>query len=315
MRSKWLFHPITVFIFSLIALGLSLFLYIHWYLKVNNTLLEFVNRYNIDQNQIFKLDTWIIILSLSILVGIILVGILIIFIYYQKVIVLYRQQQNFINGFTHELKTPIASIKLYLDTFLKHSFPREKQLEYFKYMLIDADRLSNNVNRILNLSKIEDGDYKNDFEALEITSITREIVSKNKHLYESGEVNLNFNSEGFYISLNYTLYEILLTNLITNSFTHNNSDKPIVNITIFKTKNDVILKIVDNGIGIEKSEQKKVFRKFYQVGNVSKGNGLGLYLVSQMAKIHKAKVKVCSDGIDKGCTFEVVFPDKKVTYK
>ncbi|MGD9082645.1 MAG: sensor histidine kinase, partial [Desulfobacterales bacterium] len=113
-RTKWFFHPIFIFIFSIVALATSLILYIYWYMEVSAGLKEVAGKFNLDHGQLLESETWVVILILSILVGIILVGIFIIFVYNQKTIQLYRLQHNFINNFTHELKTPVTSLKLYL---------------------------------------------------------------------------------------------------------------------------------------------------------------------------------------------------------
>ena len=140
-QSKWFLHPILIFIFSIAAVALSLFLYIYWYVEVSTGLKNVIQKANLDPDQVLASQTWLVILVLSILVGLILLGIFIIFVYHQKTLQLYRLQRNFINNFTHELKTPVTSLKLYLETFHKYEFSREDQLKYINYMLQDADRL------------------------------------------------------------------------------------------------------------------------------------------------------------------------------
>ncbi|PID39648.1 MAG: two-component sensor histidine kinase, partial [Proteobacteria bacterium] len=144
---KWLFHPILVFVFSVTALVASLFLYIYWYIGVSSGLRSAMQRFNLEQDQVFTADTWVVILVLSLLIGIILLGIFIIFVFSQKTLQLYRMQNNFINNFTHELKTPVTSLQLYLQTFSKHELPRPDQVKYIQYMLADVNRLTENINR------------------------------------------------------------------------------------------------------------------------------------------------------------------------
>ena len=151
---KWFFHPIFVFVFSVLALASSLVLYIYWYVRISSGLQVLAHHYHLDPGQFLEARTWVVVLVLSILVGIILAGTLIIFIYNQKMVRLNRLQHEFINNFTHELKTPVTSLKLYLETLLKHPLPREEQCKYYGYMLQDAERLSDNISRILNLAKI-----------------------------------------------------------------------------------------------------------------------------------------------------------------
>ena len=158
---KWLIHPIMIFIFSIITVAMSLILYIYWYVEISSGLKAVIQKANLDPDQVLAPQTWVVILILSILVGIILMGLFIIFVYHQKTLQLYRLQHNFINNFTHELKTPVTSLKLYLETFRKYKLSRGDQLKYLCYMIQDADRLSNNINRILNLAKIESKGVKN----------------------------------------------------------------------------------------------------------------------------------------------------------
>ena len=159
MRKTVFFHPVTIFISSLIALGVSLYLYIDSYLRVNETLKTFIQKSGLPKEQFRSPETWIMILTLSVLVSLIIIGMVVIFTYYQKVIQLYRMQQSFINGFTHELKTPIASLRIFIDTFKKHELTREKQLDYLDLMGRDTERLQSNVMQILNMAKIEDRSF------------------------------------------------------------------------------------------------------------------------------------------------------------
>ena len=177
-QSRWYLHPIFIFILSTVALAVSLFLYIYWYMEVNTVLSDMLQRFDLDRRQVLESRTWIVILVLSLLVGIILIGILIIFVYQQKIYQLYRLQQNFINNFTHELKTPVTSLRLYLDTALKYQLYNEDQIKYIRYMTQDVSRLSNTINRILNIAKIESRSYGGEFLTLNIvTEIERFLLN------------------------------------------------------------------------------------------------------------------------------------------
>ena len=191
IKSRWFYHPLFIFIFSLIALGSSLIIYIRSYLRVNAALEDVVIKYNLNSSNMMDTETWVLILTLSLLVAVILAGLLIIYIYYQKMIQLYRLQQNFINGFTHELKTPIASLQLFLETFTRHELPRVDQLKYLEYMKRDTLRLSENVNRILNLGRLEDRNFKADFIEQDLVILIEQFLENTPHLFEEGKVTFH----------------------------------------------------------------------------------------------------------------------------
>ena len=147
-KSPWFFHPVTILAISigLVAMFLSLSLY--WFLRVTTDLENFIIKFNIEAGRFLISRTWLVVLVLSGLVAITSAGIFIIFLYLLKTIQLYRLQHNFINNFTHELKTPVTSLKLYLETFLKYDLSREDQHKYIRYMIQDVGRLSDNISPV-----------------------------------------------------------------------------------------------------------------------------------------------------------------------
>ena len=315
-RAKWFYHPIFIFIFSILALATSLFLYIYWYMKVSTGLEAIVQKFNLDPQQVLKSETWLVILVLSILVGIILMGIFTIFVYNQKTLQLYRLQHNFINNFTHELKTPVTSLKLYLETFLKHDISKEDQVRYIHYMLQDVGRLSDNINRILNLARIETKTYGGEFVLSDLVDITERFCDNNQHLFRNCDIRIHVpTGRSFLYPVNVPLFEMLLINLLTNAIKYNRSERPKVEITFERQKRHLYVRFADNGIGIEKNEIKKIFKKFYQVGrsdNMSaKGSGLGLHLVQNIARIHKGKVVARSREKFRGSVFTLILPFRK----
>lgn len=312
-RHKWLPHPTVLFLFSVAALGLTLFLCIYWYIEVKNGLEEFIGRLNFDPFLIFQSRTWIVIIIFTLIGGVILAGIFISFVYYQKVLHLYNYQQNFINNFTHELKTPVTSLKLYLETFLKHDLSKEDQRKYLRYMLSDVSRLSGNINSILNLAKLESDEYEGEFEFQDPVAFINHFLTANSHLFQSCHIAIiNDLKKSIRLPLDSYLFDMLLMNILTNAMKYNQSEKCQVTIKITSRLNKLMISFKDNGIGIDKNELKKIFRKFYQTSatssNGSEGSGLGLYLVNIIAKIHNGDISVKSPGPGKGSEFIVTLP-------
>ncbi|MCJ7772544.1 MAG: HAMP domain-containing histidine kinase [Desulfobacterales bacterium] len=312
-HSRWFFHPIFSCVLSIIALGISLFLYIYWYVEVSSGLQLIVEKFNLQPDQEREPQTWVVILVLSILVSLILLGILNIFIYYQKTLHLYRLQNNFINNFTHELKTPVTSMRLYLETFLKHTLPRKDQLKYIHYMIQDINGLSENINRILNLARIESKSYKREFEPLDLVDVVRQFVDHNSHLFKTAQINISNPADTIYPYLvNRPLFEMLLMNLIINSIKYNSSDTAKIDISFKSRKQKLKIELKDNGIGFKRRKRKQIFKKFYQIGQSddmsAKGTGLGLHVAQNIARIHKGKVVADSKGIGNGSTFKIILP-------
>ncbi len=278
---------------------------------MNDALIVFVKKYRIDPNQFQESQTWITILLLSLLVAATLFGVALIFIYYQKLIKLYRFQQNFINGFTHELKTPIASLRLYLDTFKKYDLARGEQLKYINYMIQDTNRLTLNVNQILQIAKLEDKTFKPTLYKVDIYTFIEDFFKKNPHYFEEITIELSKEDEltrGEYIEVEPDLFEMVIMNIVTNAIIYTKNTKPKLVIIFQKSKNMFLIKFIDNGIGIEEHELKKVFHKMYQIGKRIKGSGLGLYLSTNLMRIHNGKLSAESDGEGKGATITVALP-------
>jgi signal transduction histidine kinase len=312
-QSKWFFHPILIFIASIAAVSLSLFLYIYWYVEVSSGLKRVIERADIDPDQVLTPQAWMVIMVLSILVGIILIGIFIIFVYNQKTFQLYRLQRNFIGNFTHELKTPVTSLKLYLETFQKYELPREDQLRYIGYMVQDADRLTNTINRILDLAKIESKTYEGKLVREDLVQTVERFYKKNRHLFDGCDIHLhNPSGRSFLYPIRPALFEILLMNLFTNAIKYNESAAPRLDITFEPIGRRLHIRFEDNGVGLPRSEFRKIFKKFYQIGRSddmsAKGSGLGLYLVESIARFHKGKIIAESKGAGKGSAFSLILP-------
>lgn len=313
IKSRWFYHPLFIFIFSLLALGSSLVIYIRSYLRVHAALEEVVQKYHLNTQSLLDTETWVLILILSLLVAVILTGLLIIYIYYQKMIQLYRLQQNFINGFTHELKTPIASLKLFLETFSRHDLPRDEQLKYLEYMKRDTLRLSDNVNRILNLGRLEDRNFKADFVRQDLVALIENFLEDTPHLFEEGKVTFQTHIKEAWMPIDTTLFEMLMMNLITNALIYNKSKEKLVEIELSTEEKNVIIDFRDNGIGLDRSQVKKIFKKFYQVGKSTKGSGLGLYIVHNIARLHKGEIQAISRGPGAGSVFRLTLKNQNGT--
>jgi signal transduction histidine kinase len=184
-------------------------------------------------------------------------------------------------------------------------------------MTQDVARLSNTIDRILNIAKIESRSYGGEILTLNIVTEIERFLLNHSDQFRNSRIHLQPHSGKLYnYRLNPSLFEMLMMNLLTNAVKYNTSDIPEIDISIEHRSNKLFLNFADNGIGLEKSEIRKIFRKFYQVGKsddmTAKGSGLGLYLVDTIVRIHKGKIIAKSPGIGKGSVFTVILPYKAV---
>ena len=161
----------------------SYFLYLRWYIKIIGNIDDLALKFGVDQKLAADPYSLFMIISTAILLVGIIGGLIIIFTYYQKTIQLYRLQENFINNFTHELKTPLASIRLYLETFQRYDVTKEEQEKFIDYMLKDSRRLDNYVNQILQVGNLEakETNYKKD--VLGFKQFIKDFLEHNNHIF------------------------------------------------------------------------------------------------------------------------------------
>jgi signal transduction histidine kinase len=272
-----------------------------------------MERFNLEQDQVLAADTWVVILVLSILLGIILLGIFIIFVFSQKTLQLVRMQNNFISNFTHELKTPVTSLQLYLQTFSMHRLSREDQLKYIGYMLADVRRLTENINRMLDLAKLESKSYMGEFVVCDLVRTVTGFLEENAHLFKDCRIDVRHpGNKAVYQRINRQLFEMLLMNILNNAIKYSSARTPRIRIDIEQKRRKTQVRFTDNGIGFDRKEVNKIFRKFYQIGRsenmTAKGSGLGLHLVQNIARLHKGRVLAESPGRGKGSTFTLILP-------
>ncbi|MGD8242933.1 MAG: HAMP domain-containing sensor histidine kinase [Desulfobacterales bacterium] len=299
------------------ALVLSLFLFIYWYIEISSGLQALTRRLNLDAEQVLAPETWVVILVLSILVGIILMGIFTIFVYNQKTWQLYRLQRQFINNFTHELKTPVTSLQLFLETFKKYDLPRRDQEKYINYMLADIGRLADNISRILNLARLESKSYQAEFQPVDLVAAIERCHSEHAGLFEGCRIVVHEPPAGKLVyPIDLPLFEMLVMNLLVNAIKYNDADQPQVDIHFMLRQRHLRIDFIDNGIGIDRRESRKIFKRFYQAGhpgeNPLRGSGLGLNLVQHIARLHQGGVEASSRGDARGSVFSVVLPAKRL---
>jgi len=218
------------------------------------------------------------------------------------------QQQNFMMAITHELKTPIAVAKLNLETLQKHKLEEGKQQKLIAATLQEANRLNTLTNNILISSQLEGGDYKLLKEELDLSSLAANCISEFRHRFPDRELIDHIEAD-VDINGDTMLLQIMINNLLDNAIKYAIPSSAI-DCTLQKSGKSIFLKVADEGPGIADEEKKKIFDRFYRIGNEqvrrTKGTGLGLYLCKKIAADHHAGISV-TNNYPAGSIFTVHF--------
>ena len=219
-----------------------------------------------------------------------------------------RQQQNFMMAITHELKTPIAVTKLNLETLQKRKLEESQQQRLLQNTIQEANRLNALCNNILLYSQIEEGGYKIIKEQINLSALINECINEYQTRFPQRQYTAAI-EPGLEIQGDLLLIQMAINNLIDNATKYTAKHLPIT-ILLFGGDAGITFQIKDDGKGIANEEKKKVFDKFYRVGNTAtkeaKGTGLGLYLTKKIVEQHKANIFV-ADNMPVGSIFTINF--------
>ena len=229
---------------------------------------------------------------------------------FRKEMVLARQQKNFLLSVTHEFKSPLSSIKLYLQTLLKHDLDKTKKENFINSAILDTDRLNNLVENALLANVIDHKGYSFHYEEVNMPAFVRLIVQRFQSAPASKNKIETSLQEGIVFNADMAAFSLMLNNLLENASKYSPQDS-IIHIKLQKIDNRIKLTIADEGSGIHDSEKRKVFQKFYRIGKEetrnTKGTGLGLYIVKYIVEHHHGKITI-HDNSPRGCVFEISFP-------
>ncbi len=217
-----------------------------------------------------------------------------------------QQQRNFLLSITHELKSPIASIRLILETLLKRDLPKAQSDRLLNNALSEDERLNNLVENLLLSAKLESA-YEPYFEEIDLPGLVSDLLAK--CAARCPNVKLSFQNPKDFPLLRADKSGItsLVNNLLENAVKYG-GDKPRVDVKLSSHRKTAILEVADQGICIPDDEKRRIFEKFYRVGSEetrqTKGTGLGLFIADQIVKAHKGRIQVLNNS-PKGSIFRV----------
>ena len=310
LKTSWLYHPVTIFLFIQILSILLMVVWIRWYFENHTQLRTLAQRL---QTQVEADSTgWLPLLEGALLLALILAGATLIFIYWNKQERLNKMQRAFVSNVTHELKSPVASIQLALETMALREMSEDKKREYIAMMLDDAERLSTLIDRILGAARIEKRRDRYQLEAVSMRHFLEEVLEEDRHLYEKDGRTIVFDQErDARVAIDRSAMRVVLSNLLENAASYSPRDSAI-HIRLHRDLRSCRIDVVDSGRGIQGKDLKNVFKMFWRGSEDRtshvRGTGLGLYIVRNIVKDHRGKVWASSQGIGRGATFSVRLP-------
>ena len=215
------------------------------------------------------------------------------------------RQSNFLLSITHELKTPIASSKLLLQTLLKRELIDEKRNELILKTLNENERLENLIDNILNASRVENNAIQAVKTEINLAELSIKVIKRLQVSFLQNQILTNTIVRGDAFML-----ETIIENLIENSVKYAGADSEIT-LYSFQNEKEFVVGVKDQGPGIPLSERENIFTKFYRIGNEetrsAKGSGLGLFIVAEFARLNGGSVQH-KENSPKGSVFEVTLP-------
>jgi len=267
-------------------------------------------------NVTWAVTTWktrLLMVSGALIFGLITAGVVLNTIFLVREIRRNEQHDAFINAVTHELKTPIASLRLYLETLQKRPVEEDRRQEFYGIMLDDTERLLQTVEQVLRAGQTAPP-KKADRERVNLPELVGECVelARVRHHLEPEAVAFQTPNPQAEILGAPEELKAAVTNLLDNAIKYSGND---VHIAVFCEKPDaknVFVRVKDEGIGISRDELKRIFGRFYRIpGGIArrvKGTGLGLFIVRSVARRHGGRAYAESQGLGLGSTFTLRFP-------
>ena len=222
------------------------------------------------------------------------------------------QQRNFLLSITHELRSPLASIKISMQTLSKRKLEAEQTEKLIANSLTDLDRLEALVDNILFAAKIERNEHGFVNDEIDISEITIHAVQQFSQNKKSITIRPMVRPNVYFYT-DAIGFTSVVNNLLENAIKYSEPQTEIV-VTLEDTTAHVILSVADHGIGIPADERQKIFEKFYRIGHENtrktKGTGLGLYIIKRFVEIYNGKISI-ENNQPSGSIFELSFPKPK----
>jgi signal transduction histidine kinase len=258
---------------------------------------------------------WTLLSIGSTFILLLLVGVVLYLILSIKAINLTRRQSNFIDSVTHELKSPIASMKLYLQTLNRHQVSQQLQVDFHRFMLEDLERLDHLINQMLDAGRLDAERPQGENEDVDLADLLQTCASAVCMSYRVPADTVHLDLRPSIVSGRRIDLDIVFRNVIDNAVKYAGAP-PRVEVSLRPASNGLVsVRIADNGRGIPVQLRRKIFGRFVRLGHELErekpGTGLGLYIARTLVRRHKGRIRVYDPETGPGSVFEVQLPGRE----
>lgn len=303
-----IFHPVIALVGIQLVWVAVVVLWVTWFVGKHRELNELVARYRPER--LSQVGGWFTLVQGLLLLAIILAGVYTLFLFWRRQSRLYQQQREFITQLTHELKSPLASIQLHLETISLRQLPPERLNAFVQTMLEDTQRLHSQIDNLLLAARIERRRRPAEFREIDLSAFIKDYLEREQHRLPPGTRLETDLATGLRVAVEPDELGTVLRNLLENAVLYS-PGTPEIEVRLRREGRQVRLAIRDHGRGVSRQELQNIFKMFYradQGGEKIRGTGLGLYIVQSVIKGAGGQVRADSDGPGTGCTITLQLP-------
>ncbi len=303
-----IFHPVMALVLVQLVWVLAVVLWVTWFVGRHRLLKEIGARYNPEL--LARFEGWSTLINGLLLLVVILAGVYVLFIFWRRQSSMYQEQREFITQVTHELKSPLASIQLHLETIRMRRPAAERLDSFVDTMLDDTQRLNSQIDNLLLFAKMEQGRLPVARRIIDLSLFIEKYLDEQRKRLPLGTRVETKLEAGLNVEVEPDELGTVLRNLFENAVLYSNG-VPELELSLVREGRFAKITLMDHGRGLDTAELRKIFKRFYRVEQPDeriRGTGLGLYIVQSVIESCDGTVKAESPGRGAGCSIIIHLP-------